>query len=89
MFSCFKVKPAAATILTLSVMFVDFVLRSIPYFASFQKYFISYHTACWVRTYFDVVPWWSIIESLLYLTALGATFWIIGAMAFCARDFKS
>lgn len=89
MFSCYKVKPAAATILTLSVLFVDFVLRNIPYFASFQKYFISYHTACWIRTFADVVPWWSITESLIYLTALGTTFWIVGAMAFCARDFKS
>jgi len=89
MFSCFKMKPASATILTLSVFFVDFVLRSIPYFASFQKYFISYHTACWVRTYADVVPWAGVAESLVYLTALGATFWIVGAMAFCARDFKS
>lgn len=89
MFSCFKMKPAAATILTLSVFFVDFVLRNIPYFSSFEKYFISYHNACWARTYAEVVPWWSISESLVYLVALGATFWIIGAMAFCARDFKS
>lgn len=89
MFSCFKMKPAAATILTLSVMFIDFVLRNIPYFSSFQKYFITYHTACWVRTYFDVVPWSGIIESLIYLAALSGTFWIIGAMAFTARDFKS
>ena len=89
MFSCFKMKPAAATILTLTVMFVDFVLRNIPYFSSYQKYFISYHTACWVRTYVDVVPWWSIGESLVYLGALTATCWIVGAMAFCSRDFKS
>ncbi len=89
MFSCFKVKPAAATILTLSVMFVDFVLRNIPYFASFQKWFVSYHTASWVRTFHDVIPWWSIGESLAYLTGFGATCWIIGAMVFCARDFKS
>ena len=89
MFSCFKLKPATATILTLSVFFVDFVLRNIPYFSSIEKCFISYHNACWARTFAEVVPWWSIAESLVYLTALGATFWIVGAMAFCARDFKS
>lgn len=89
MFSCFNMKPSAATILTLSVMFVDFVLRSIPYFSGFQKYFISYHVACWARTYMEIVPWPSIAESLVYLTALGGSFWIIGAMAFCSRDFKS
>lgn len=89
MFSCFNMKPAAATILTLSLMFVDFVLRNIPYFRGFQKYFISYHTACWARTYFDVVPWPGIAESLIYLAALGVTFWIVGAVAFVSRDFKS
>ena len=89
MFSCFKIKPAAATIVTLTVMFSDMVLRNIPYFSGFQKYFITYHTACWVRTYLEIVPWWSIAESLLYLGALGTTFWIVGAMAFCSRDFKS
>src|ERR1051325_3706138 len=82
MFSCFNMKPAAATILTLSLMFADFVLRNIPYFHSFEKYFITYHTACWIRTYFDVVPWPGIVESVLYLAALSFTFWIIGAMAF-------
>lgn len=89
MFSCFKMKPAAATILTLTILFTDFVLRNIEFFRSFEKYFITYHTACWVRTYFDIVPWWSITESLCYLTALGTTFWIIGAMVFCSRDFKA
>ncbi len=89
MFSCFRMKPAAATILTLTVMFTDFVLRNVPYFQSFQKYFITYHTSSWLRIYHDVIPWWSIGESIVYLMALGATFWIIGAMAFCSRDFKS
>ncbi len=89
MFSCFNMKPAAATILTLSVMFVDFVVRNMPYFQDIQKYFITYHTAGWVRTFHDIVPWWSIGESLVYLAALNLTFFIIGAMRFCTRDFKS
>jgi len=88
MFSCFKMKPAAATILTLSIMFVDFVLHNMPYFVSFQKYFITYHTHCWVRTFHPVIPWWGIVESILYLAALNMTFWLIGAMGFCSRDFK-
>ncbi len=89
MFSCFKMKPAAATILTLTVMFTDFVLRNVPFFQSFQKYFITYHTSSWVRIYQDIIPWWTIGESLVYLAALGVTFWVVGAMAFCLRDFKS
>lgn len=89
MFSCFKMKPAAATILSLSVLFVDFVLRNIPYFAGFQHLFITYHTACWVRTFNDIVPWWGIVQSLIYLAALNLSFWVVGAMSFCSRDFKA
>jgi len=89
MLSCFKMKPAAATIVTLSVLFVDFVLRNVPYFASFEQWFVTYHTACWVRTFHDIVPWWSIAQSLVYLAALNLSFWVIGAMSFCSRDFKA
>ena len=89
MFSCFNMKPAAATIVTLSVMFLDFVLHNIPYFVSIKKWFISYHTACWLRTFQPEVMWWGIAESVLYLAALTLSFWVIGAMYFCARDFKA
>ncbi len=82
-------KPAAATVLTLSVMFVDFVIRFIPYFRSIKEYFIGYHMDCWERTFYDVAPWWSITESILYLMARNITFWLVGTMVFCSRDLKS
>lgn len=89
MFSCFNMKPAAATILTLSVMFVDFVLHGIPFFRAYSRYFMSDHTSCWILTFREVIPWWSLTESLLYLLALNISFWIVGAMRFCSRDFKA
>jgi ABC-2 type transport system permease protein len=89
MFSCFNMKPAAATILTLSVVFIDFVLKNVPYFIDLQQYFFTFHIASWARTFHEVVPWWGILESLTYLAALNVTFFIVGAMSFCTRDFKS
>jgi ABC-2 type transport system permease protein len=89
MFSCFNMKPAAATILTLSVLFIDFVLRNVPYFYSVEEYFITYHTAAWVRIFRDIIPWWDIVQSLLYLLAMNITCLVIAAMNFCSRDFKS
>ena len=32
MFSCFKIKPAAATIITLTILFVDMILQGFPFF---------------------------------------------------------
>jgi ABC-2 type transport system permease protein len=89
MFSCFNMKPAAATILTLSVLFIDFILRNMPYFKDFETYFITYHTAAWIRTFHENVPWWDIFESLIYLFALNLSCFIVGATQFCSRDFKS
>lgn len=88
MFSCFKMKPAAATILTLSVLFVDLVVRTIPYFASYSEYFVTHHTASWVRTFADPVPWADITRSVIYLLALNTTLVAVGMLRFCTRDLK-
>jgi ABC-2 type transport system permease protein len=88
MFSCFRVKPAAATVLTLSCMFVDLVLYEIPYFSSYRSFFVTGHISCWVRTFDDLVPWWTVAHSLTYLAALCATCWIIGSLRFCTLDLK-
>ena len=48
MFSCFNMKPAAATILALSLGIIDRVMMSFPYFADIQYWFISYYTDSWL-----------------------------------------
>ena len=88
MFSCFRVKPAAATILTLSVLFVDLVLTQLPYFKSLRGWFISYHAGFWVRTFLEYPPWPAIARSVAYLFALSASFVAIGVVGFQQRDLK-
>lgn len=88
MFSCFKMKPATATILTLSTIFVDMVLRNFPFFQAFEHYFLTHHLACWVLTFRYVVPWSDILASVCYLIALTISFWVVGGIYFCVRDFK-
>lgn len=88
MFSCFRMKPAAATILTLSVLFVDVVLMNLPYFAELRHWFMSYHIGFWVRTYHAVPPWPAIAESVAWLTGLIATFVVVGVTHFAGRDLK-
>lgn len=86
--SCLRMKPAAATILCLSFLFADMVLRNIPYFAAYQEWFITWHTSVGLRLFQQPIPWWSVGASFAYLAALNATFFTIGAAALCARDFK-
>jgi ABC-2 type transport system permease protein len=89
MFSCFNMKPAAATILSLSILFVSMVLENIPYFERYKEWFPTYHFHAWIRIYAQPAPWDSIIETLCVLLALNLTTFLVGAAAFQVRDIKS
>ncbi|MEM6551526.1 MAG: ABC transporter permease subunit [Planctomycetota bacterium] len=88
MFSCFKMKPAAATILTLSVFFIDAILTNLPYFRDLRHVFMSYHIGGWVRLYHDHPPWASLARSFLILLTLQTTFTLVGITHFRLRDLK-
>lgn len=89
MLSCFNMKPAAATIVTLSLIFLDSIFRNIPYFESYQPYFLTTHMAGWQQAFVATVPWWRLVEDYAYLFALDATFVAIALVAFQQRDFKA
>jgi len=89
MFSCFNMKPAAATILALSYLFVNLVMEGIPFFNRFDDWFITHHFRCWLLVFQDPIPWAQIFESETLLLAACATVFVIGATAFHLRDIKS
>jgi ABC-2 type transport system permease protein len=89
MFSCFNMKPAAATILTLSLLFVDMILSAFPYFQEFRAYFFSQSMGVWVDVFRSPIPAWKMVEEYAYLLAINATLVAIGIVKFQTRDFKS
>lgn len=89
MFSCFNVKPAAATILALSVTFVSFVLMQIPFFRDLQPWFFTYHLNVWQNLLASPVPWAKVFMSGSILVGFNLTFLVIGCTAFQVRDIKS
>ncbi|HNQ73927.1 MAG TPA: ABC transporter permease subunit [Verrucomicrobiota bacterium] len=89
MFSCFNMKPAAATILALSYMFVNLVMEGIPFFDRYQNWFLTHHFRAWLMVFSDPVPVWRIAQSECLLLAATATVFVIGATAFQVRDIKS
>ncbi len=88
-FSCFNMKPAAATILTLSLLFMDMVVQLIPYFESIKGWLLTYHIGCWVLVFQPQIPWWRIGESVVYLWGFNLSFLAVGGLYFLRRDFKS
>jgi ABC-2 type transport system permease protein len=89
MFSCWNMKPAAATILALSFLFVSVVMERIPFFEEYQNWFITHHFESWLLVFQNPVPWPLILQSQVVLLAVNATVFIVGLMAFQTRDIKS
>ena len=89
MFSCFNMKPAAATILALSFLFVNFVMEQIPFFEEYREWLLTHHFQVWILIYAQPTPWERVAQSLCVLCAYGLTAFLVGAAAFQARDIKS
>jgi len=89
MFSCFNMKPAAATILALSFMFINLVMEHIPFFEQYQEWFLPYHFRMWLLTFADPIPWSRVLGSFCILVAFILTTFLVGAAGFQARDIKS
>jgi len=88
-FSCFRMKPAAATILALSVFFVDFVLQNIPFLSDFKHWFITHKMSAWVYLLAEEIPWIRVFESYAILLGLCGSLFVLGWMVFQSRDFKT
>jgi len=89
MFSCFNMKPAAATILALSFLFLNLVMEGIPFFERYQEYLLPYHFRIWLYIYSHPTPWERLTQSLCVLLAFNLTTFLVGMAAFQARDIKS
>ncbi len=87
--SCFNMKPAAATVITLSILFADSILKSIPYFESIRGFFLTTRMTAWVRLFEYRIPWDGIIEDYTWLVAINVTLLTIAWQVFERRDFKS
>ncbi len=89
MFSCFRMKPAAATIITLSILFVDMILQNFPFFRPYEEYFITWRMSAWLFLMEYKIDWPKVLESFAFLGGVNATVFVIGWLAFQTRDFKT
>jgi ABC-2 type transport system permease protein len=89
MFGCFNMKPAAATILAVSVLLLNLVLESIPALEDYRPYLLLHHFRTWTTVYSDPMDWPRVLIALSVLVAFNVTCFVIGAAAFHVRDIKS
>lgn len=89
MFSCLKIKPAAASIITLTILFVDMILQEFPFFKPYESWFVTWRMSAWVFLMEHQISWPKIVESYAFLGGLNITLFILGWLAFQTRDFKT
>lgn len=87
--SCFNMKPSTATIITLSALFADTILKNVPFFESISGYFITRRMSVWVHVFDSRIPWEMMLENYAWLVGINATLFLIGWLVFEQRDFKS
>jgi ABC-2 type transport system permease protein len=87
--SCCNIKPAAATIGSLCLFTVDFILYFLPLFESYKPYLMTTHMHTWLNVFRDPFQWPVLLEDYAYLVGLDATFFLVGVMIFSTRDLKS
>ena len=89
MFSCFNVKPSAATILALSLLLIDRMLAELPYLADLRPWFLAHYLNVWQTLFAGPPAWWRIGQALCVMSGATLSFFIIGLTAFYTRDIKS
>ena len=89
MFSCFRIKPAAATISTLTILFVDMILQGFPFFKPYESCFITWRMSAWVFFMETHLSWPKLVESYAFLIGLDVSLFTVGWAVFQTRDFKT
>jgi ABC-2 type transport system permease protein len=90
MFSCFNIKPAAATILALSILFTNLAMQFMPFMKDYEDWLLSAQLSnVWFPILSSPIPWWKIGSAVSVLAGFNISFLLIGCTAFQLRDIKS
>jgi len=87
--SCFRIKPAAATIGALTYVLVDFIMRTSGFMDSYQHLLITKHMSTWGRILAETIDWPLVWRGYAVVLAVNISLFTIGYAVFESRDLKS
>ena len=89
LFSCLRMKPATATILTLALLFIDIILKRMEPLQDIKHVFITSRISSWQLVIAPEIDWWLLAQNFLILTCVCTATFFAGLSVFSRRDFKS
>jgi ABC-2 type transport system permease protein len=87
--SCWRIKPAAATIVAISYLFIDMILREGNFVERHRDLLITEHLASWTMVFFEEIPWASMMQHYAKLAGASLTLFVMAVVVFESRDIKS
>jgi ABC-type transport system involved in multi-copper enzyme maturation permease subunit len=87
-FSCTGMKPAAATILALTVFVADDLVRTTPEMSAVSPYCMTTRMVSWRQVFNDEIPWPRIQRNYTQLAGMDAALAVATWAAFRRRDFR-
>lgn len=86
-----RVKPAAATIVTIAILIADRIMGKMPLeaFDPYRDYFITSRMDAWYLLLYQEIPWARFLEQSAWLLGIGLTGFVVGWLVFERRDIKS
>lgn len=87
--SCFRIKPATATALALTLLLADGSLRRVPTLAMANDYFLTTRLIAWLHAFDATIPWGLLGRSYTTLLTLDAALLAVSLVAFCRLETRS
>ena len=88
-FSCFRIKPSAATITALSYLLIDLIVHRGRFMESYKHLLVTTYMESWVFMYMERIPWALVIRNYSIIGGVGLTLFVFGVLVFESRDLKS
>lgn len=88
-FSCFPMKPAAATIGALTYFLIDRIVRETGFMDSYDQFLLTKHISAWALALKAEIPWAVILRSMTVIAAVNLSLFVLGTAFFQSRDLKS
>jgi ABC-2 type transport system permease protein len=87
--SCFRIKPATATITAMAYLLVDTILHESRIMDNYKEYLLTHYMATWRMVLMENIPWVTIMRNYAVLGGASLTLFVLGSAIFESRDLKS